>query len=57
MKRNPEISSYDSKCFDLAKSFLSDEPSLDTFNNAARLATHIQLTIEEWLEYEREQPK
>jgi hypothetical protein len=46
---------YDSKCFDLAESFLSDEEDL-TDDQRKRftheLAAHIQDAIESWLSYE-----
>lgn len=43
---------YDTKCFDLAEAFLSDEPTIDTPEYRARLAVQIQLTIEEWIGHE-----
>lgn len=46
-RRDPEIGSYDTKCFNLAEGFLSDEPDLDTERNRRRLATTIQRAIED----------
>lgn len=46
---------YDSKCFDLAEAFLSDEEGLTDDQRkryAAELAAHIQEAIESWLQYE-----
>jgi hypothetical protein len=41
--------SYDSKCFDLADAFLSDEPHLATDKNTDELAATIQSTIEDFI--------
>jgi hypothetical protein len=52
------LKTFDSKCFDLAEHFLEDEPAefhLDP-QVTVRLAAHIQLAIEEWLEFERRHP-
>lgn len=45
--------SHDSKCYDLAAVFLSDEPALDTTKRCDELADLIQQTIEDWIAYER----
>lgn len=44
---------YDAKSYDLAVHFLSDNPSLDTFDKIHHLALHIQESIEGWIETER----
>lgn len=43
--------SYDSACYDLAKHFLSDEPTA-TEDDAEAFAQHIQDAIEDWLNYD-----
>lgn len=49
---------YDSKCFDLAEAFLSDEEDYDDWSpelqreRTSMLASHIQEAIESWLQYE-----
>ena len=45
--------SFDSKCYDLAEHFLSDEPALQSERNRNRLAQAIQDAIEDWIEGER----
>ena len=42
---------YDSRCYDLAALFLSDEPEKNTEANRDELAQHIQTEIEDWIEY------
>jgi len=42
---------YDSRCYDLAAVFLSDEPEKNTEANRDELAQHIQYEIEGWIEY------
>jgi hypothetical protein len=39
---------YDQKCYDLAESFLSDEPQLNTEENRKALAQDIQAAIEDF---------
>ena len=46
--------SYDSKCYDLAREFLDDEPGLNTIDNAKELAQDIQDAIEDFIEYTRQ---
>ena len=41
---------FDPKCFDLARSFLSDNPELDAEKLAPFLAARIQETIDEYIE-------
>ena len=41
----------DSKCYELAASFLSDHPEKDTIKNREILAQHIQEQIEEMIEF------
>ena len=49
---------FDSKCFDLAEAFLSDEEDYDDWSpeiqreRTSMLASHIQESIESWLAYE-----
>jgi hypothetical protein len=50
MRPLKRVSSYDSKCWDLAIHFLADEPALQAQVN--ELAGHIQTEIESWIEYE-----
>jgi hypothetical protein len=40
---------YDEKCYDLAASFLEDEPHLFTEQNNVALAAAIQSAIEDWI--------
>lgn len=42
---------YDSRCYDLAAMFLSDEPEKNTEANRDELAQHIQTEIEGWIEH------
>jgi len=42
---------YDSRCYDLAAVFLSDNPEKNTEANRAELAQHIQDEIEGWIEF------
>ena len=42
---------YDTRSYELAKYFLSDEPNA-TEHDAEVLAQHIQTTIEDWLIYD-----
>lgn len=46
---------YDSRCYDLAAVFLSDEPELDTEPRREELAQLIQTTIEDHIAFERGQ--
>ena len=41
--------SYDSKCYDLAREFLDDEPGLNTIDNAKELAQDIQDALEDFM--------
>jgi hypothetical protein len=41
---------YDTKCYELAEAFLSDEPGLDTGKNIDQLAKDIQQVIEDFIE-------
>ena len=43
---------YDTKCYDLAKAFLSDEPALNSEDKRKSLAQHIQTEIENWIGWE-----
>lgn len=49
---------YDSKCFDLAESFISDEEDYNDWSpelqreRTSMLASHIQEAIESWLSFE-----
>ena len=40
---------YDPACYDLAESFLSDEPKLNTQQNRKELASAIQDRVESWI--------
>jgi hypothetical protein len=42
--------SYDSKSYDLAEHFLSDEPRL--MHLVDKLAQHIQTSVEDWIAWE-----
>lgn len=42
---------YDSRCYDLAALFLSDNSEKNTEANRDELAQHIQTEIEDWIEY------
>lgn len=42
---------YDSRCYDLAAVFLSEEPEKNTEANRDELAQHIQTEIEGWIEF------
>ena len=44
--------SYDAACYELAKSFLSDDPELNTERRREKLAQTIQDSIEAWIEQE-----
>jgi len=48
----PTVKSYDSKCYDLAEAFLSDEPALNNEALCHELALEIQQTIENFIAYE-----
>jgi hypothetical protein len=52
MKRRTKT--YDSKCYDLAAAFLSDEPALDTTDRVEKLASEIQQAIEDWIASEKD---
>lgn len=41
------LKTYDPKCLELAKAFLSDEPDLNTDANAHALALEIQQCVED----------
>lgn len=47
---------YDTKCYDLAQSFLSDEPAIATKGNAGELAQRIQDVIEEFIQEKNAAP-
>jgi hypothetical protein len=47
------IRNYDTKCHDLAEAFLEYEPLLNNERHRHLLATLIQQTIEDFIEYER----
>ncbi len=50
--------SYDEKCYDLAASFLADEPLVDTEANRVTLARTIQDVIEQTIEgFIEDEPK
>ena len=49
--------SYDSKCYQLAREFLDDEPGLNTIENAKELAQEIQDVIEDFVDYARQKRK
>lgn len=51
MKITIPIATYDEKCFDLAVAFLADCPDKDTKLNRHYLATAIQKTIEDEIEF------
>lgn len=40
---------HDSKCYDLAVSFLEDQRDLQTYRNCVALAYEIQRCIEDWI--------
>jgi len=42
--------SYDQKCYDLAESFLEDEPALNNEENRNELAESIQSAIEDFID-------
>ncbi len=44
---------YDTKCYDLAETFLEDSPHLATAKRTEELAALIQTTIEDWLDHEQ----
>lgn len=46
---------FDPKCEDLARSFLSDNPELDADKLAPILAAHIQETVEDFMAGEQVQ--
>jgi hypothetical protein len=46
---------YDTKCYELAEAFLSDEPEIDTEKNRDLLAKDIQQAIEDFIESAKEQ--
>lgn len=48
---------YDSKCFDLAEAFLSDEPLLNKPEYTKELAQHIQYEIESYIRWEKQRLK
>lgn len=41
---------YDTKCYDLAATFLEDNQSINTEANRKKLAQEIQDTIDNWIE-------
>lgn len=45
---------YDSRCYDLAETFLADEPALQTENKKKALAQTIQTSIEDWIQWEHD---
>jgi hypothetical protein len=46
--------SFDSKCYDLAEHFLTEEPGLNTEEMKDQLAQAIQETVESWINDERD---
>ena len=50
------VKTYDSRCLELAKVFLSDETDLDTDANAHALALEIQQCIEDEIYFMRNPP-
>jgi hypothetical protein len=48
MKQKP---TYDARCYDLAAFFLGDEPSLHDEEHIAELASLIQVTIEQHIDW------
>lgn len=44
---------FDSKCYDLASTFLEDEPNLFSHDGCTELASRIQQTIEDFIEEAR----
>lgn len=40
---------YDTKCYDIAEAFLSDEPSINTDVNRNALAQEVQTCIEDFI--------
>jgi len=50
--KEPRIS-YDSRCYDLAEIFLSDEPGMNTPHHAHEMAQDIQIAIEDYLAMNR----
>ena len=40
---------YDTKCYELAEHFLSDEPEINDESNRRDLAAFIQTAIEDWI--------
>lgn len=44
---------FDWKCYDLADTFLGDEPELNTTLNRIALAQDIQATIESFIQFAR----
>ena len=48
------VKSYDSKCWDLADAFLSDEPHLHDTDRIGKLALKIQEAIEDFVETEND---
>jgi hypothetical protein len=50
----PRKPTYDSRCYDLAEVFLSDEEGLNTDHAKAHLAAHIQEAIESEIEWMRD---
>jgi len=47
-------SGYDSRCLELARVFIADEPLLQKPGNAEALAQRIQDCIEEWIAEKKE---
>lgn len=47
------VRNYDSRCYDLAEVFLSDEPHLNTDRRRHELALLIQSAIEDWIAHEQ----
>lgn len=46
--------SYDTKCWELADAFLTDEPHLRDMDRINRLAAAIQEAIEDWIKSEND---
>jgi len=50
-------SGYDSRCLELARVFIGDEPMLQKPGNAERLAQEIQDRIEDWIREQKRDAK
>ena len=52
--RTTHTPTYDSKCFDLAETFLEDVPAINTYRRVDELAALIQQTIEAYIAHEQD---